>query len=276
MKHINKRSKSKSRSRSKSRSKSRSIDRSSISKKDNISKKDRSKEVFKFFKNTYRLYIIAEATDSKLIKNYEYRQSKLGVTPIKSSPHITMMHIHVNADNPDHHHLIDKMGNINFMFKNIIEKKYHYISPNIYLKSRSDCYEIMGEFLAKVYTHDGEKEQITDFRMVMYLYLEMFLGKSTRQRRDIDGKVFYIYSYKGRELMAVPEYYHGIGVWTPHLSIIKLPILKYQNPKLYKEFKYDDYNVDVLIDEMYGVKGSINSLNMGMHFNRLLFSVNKL
>ena len=261
---------------SKSRSKSRSRSRSKMGRKVNISKKDRSGEVFKFFKNTYRLYMVAEATDPKLIRNYEYRQAKLGVTPIKSKPHITMMHIHVNADNPDHHHLIDRNGFINNMFKNIIEKKYHYMSPSIYLKSTNDCYDIMGEFFAKIYTHDGPKEQITNFRMVLYLYLEMFLNKSHRQRQNIDGRIFYVYSYKGRELIAVPEYYHGVGIWTPHLSIIKLPILKYQNPELYEEFEDEDHDPDVLIDEMTGVKGSINNLNMGMHFNRLTLSAKQI
>jgi hypothetical protein len=221
--------------------------------------------------------MIAEATDEKLIKNYEYRQKKLGVKPIKSKPHITMMHIHINADNPDHHHLIDKAGRVNNMLRKIIEKKYHYVAPSIYLKSSKTYYDIMGEFFAKVFVHDGDRKQITDFRMVLYLYLQMFLGPHTdRVKQDIDGRVFYVYSYNGRELIAVPEYYHGVGVWTPHLSLIKLPHLRKQNPKLYDEFVDEDNDQNVLINEMKGVKGSINYLNMGMHFSKMSLSSKKL
>ena len=234
-------------------------------------------ETFKFFKNTYRMYMIAEATDPKLIKNYRYRQKKLGMKGSKNVPHITMMHIHINSDNPDHLHLVNKAGRTNHLFQKLIEKKYNQISNEIYLKSSNTFYDIMGDFFAKVYVHDGDRKQITDFRMVLYRYLEMYLGKFTkREKVDIDGRVFFVYSYNGRELIAVPEYYHGIGVWTPHLSIIKLTHLRKYNPQLCEEFEEDEYDPDTLINTMKGVKGSMSYLNLGMHFNKIGISVKKV
>jgi hypothetical protein len=234
-------------------------------------------EMFKFFENTYRLYMIAEATDPKLQKNYTYRQNKLGISSSKSIPHITMMHIHINGDNPDISHLIDGAGRVNHMLRKLIEKKYYQIAGDIYLKSSNTYYDIMGDFFAKVYVHDGDRKKITDFRMVLYSYLEMYLGKFTkRERVDIDGRVFFVYSYQGRELIAVPEYYHGIGVWTPHLSLIKLPHLRKENPELYEEFEESNYDIQILIDAMKGVKGSMSYLNLGMHFNKINLSAKKV
>ena len=134
-----------------------------------------------------------------------------------------------------------------------MEQKYHQISPEIYLKSSNTYYDIMGDFFAKIYTHDGDKKQITDFRIVLYMYLEMYLGKFTkREKVDVNGRVFFVYSYRGNELIAVPEYYHGIGVWTPHLSIIKIPTLKRYNPDLLEKFTKDN-DPQILIDIMKGV-----------------------
>lgn len=229
--------------------------------------------VFKYFDDTYRLYMIAEATDQKLQENYEQRQKKLGVIS-KIAPHITMMHIHVNADNPDHKFLINETGKINNVFRKIVENKYQNIANNIYFKSSQSHYDLMGDFFAKVYVYDGDRSIITDFRMALYFYLEMYLGRFTkRERIDIDGRVFFVYSYKGKELIAVPEYYHGIGVWTPHLSIVKLPVLKTQNPELYEKFENAEYDPNILVDAMRGVKGSISYLNMGMHFSKIKLSV---
>ena len=242
----------------------------------NINKKDRANEIFKFFKNTYRMYMIADATDDGLKANYQNRQEALGIKSKNVKPHITMMHIHVNADNPDHLHLLTKAGNINPIFKKLMEKKYYHMAPSVYLRSTNSSYDIMGEFFAKVYLHDGEKKQITDFRMILYLYLQMFLGEFKREYHDIDGRVFHVYSYNGRELLAVPEYYHGVGVWTPHVSIAKLSKIKRKNPDLYDKLESNKFDSQILIDELKGVRGSMNYLNLGMHFNKLSLSAKKI
>ena len=232
--------------------------------------------VFKFFKNTYRMYMIAEATDPKLQQNVENRREKLGVHST-SVPHITMMHIHINADNPDRRFLVDGSGRVNQVFSKLMKNKYDQISDGIYLKSSQSYLDLMGDFFAKIYVNEGDPKIITDFRMTLYLYLELYLGRFTkRERIDIDGRVFFVYSYKGNELLAIPEYYHGIGVWTPHLSLIKLPTLKIQNPILYKKFEDSDYDPNVLIDAMKGVKGSISYLNMGKHFSKLVLSIKEV
>jgi hypothetical protein len=243
-----------------------------------MNREDRAINVFKFFNNTYRLYMIAAATDSNLIQNYEYRRAKLlqghpqGQGSVRI-PHITLMHIHINADNPDKSLIINEDGEINRTLKKILKKKYYEMAPSIYLQSDSELYRIMGDFFAKVYEHDGDHKIITEFRLVFYMYLEIYLGSSHRKRHNIDGRIFFVYSYNDRDLIAVPEYYHGIGVWTPHLSLIKLPHLEKQNPDLYEEFTESNANPLVLVRSMRDVEGSINNLNMGIHFNKITFSV---
>lgn len=238
-----------------------------------ISRKDRAGETFKFFNNTYRLYMIANATDQKLIDNFVMRRSMFGIPESTSvNAHITTMHIHINADNPDHKLLVTDDGKPDPIFRKMMERKYYDLSPSIYLRSSKNRYDIMGEFLAKVYTHDGDVQDITEFRMALYLYLQIYLGTDYyRQRQEIDGRVFYVYSYNGRELIAVPEYYHGKGEWTPHMSIVKLGQIEKYNPKLYDLYDETD-DSRVLVDQMRGIPGSIDSLNMAMHFARFTIS----
>lgn len=276
--------KSKKISKSKKKSK-KSSGRKPINFKKSKSKKSsknkyRNSKTYGVFNRTAKLYMLANATNDSLKSNYSYRLHELGVKSTKVKPHITMMHIHINMDNPDSKHLVKSGKNgliINSLFKNVMSKKYNMMSSDIYLKSKNSYYDILGEFLAKVYIHNGNVQDITDFRMTMYLYLQMYLGEFKRSRVNDNGKVFFIYSYNGRELIAVPEYYHGKGVWKPHLSIVKMNKLSRHNPSLYNRF-VDVYNqnnsdgVRLLTQEMKNVKGSMNSVNMKMHFDEFVIT----
>jgi hypothetical protein len=254
-----------------------------INNRSNKSSKN-TRTTFGFFDSTARLYMMANASNDSLRSNYSYRIDQLGVKPKKIKPHITMMHMHINLDNPDSAHLVKRGKNgliINNLFKQVMTKKYGMLSSNIYLKSRNSSYKIMGDFLAKVYKHDGDINDITDFRMAFYLYLKMYLGEHTRVRREIGYRVFYVYSYNGKELVAVPEYYHGKGVWKPHLSIVKIKKIKRENPALFDEFideyeENEDRGVRVLTRAMKGGKGSMNAVNMKMHFDDFVITAMEL
>ena len=72
-------------------------------------------------------------------------------------------------------------------------------------------------------------------------------------------------------MIAIPEYYHGKGVWEPHLSLIKLNNIQKSNITLYN--LYQENGTIALINKLRGVKGTIDNLNMSIHFNSLRFSV---
>lgn len=226
------------------------------------------------FDSSFKIYFVADATDEKLIKNYFARLKKLKINKNEFKnirPHITMMEIHVNRLNKDHKYIVDSYGQINNILRDLLLQKYQQISPQMYLKSKEGKYEIMGEFVAKIYKLN-DPIYITKFRMILYSYLEMMLGKSTKIiKTDQNNKVYYIYSYNGKELMAVPDYYHGEGIWTPHLSLIKLSKLQNSNNKLYLLFQKN--GLSAIIDALKGVPGKMDDLNMSYHFSSFRISV---
>lgn len=225
------------------------------------------------FNSLYKLYLIADATDNNLINNYHARLDKLKISKfeqMKMKPHISMMDIQINKANPDHRYIIDANGHMVNKLKHILTVKYHQLSPQMYLTSKKGKYQIMGEFMAKVYTAVNSS-YITQFRMSFYKYLEHHLGLAKRSVKYVNGKKYYVYSYNNRELIAIPDYYHGKGIWTPHLSLIKLDKIQKYNPQLY--YAYQKNGINALIYALAGVKGSLDHINMSLHFNSLRISI---
>lgn len=225
------------------------------------------------FRSAHSLFIVARATDKNFIKYFYARLDKLKIdktaqTHIK--PHISMFNVFINTANPDHRHIVDLNSRVVPQLEKLLVAAYHQLSPQMYLVSKKGKYEIMGEFMAKVY-RSVNSMYITHFRMVFYRYLENILGHGTRRIVNTNGQVFYVYSYNGNDLIAVPEYYHGKGVWTPHISLIKLSKLQKSNPALYKEYR--QFGINRLISALANVVGSLDQINMSMHFNSLQISV---
>lgn len=228
------------------------------------------------FKTNYKVYLIADATAYKMTNYYFDRLTSLGIHKKDQSmmkPHITLMEIIVNGENPDHKYIVDAYGQINTSLRELLNTKYQQLSPQMYINSNKQDYEIMGDFLAKIYKSTNSY-YITDFRIAFYKYLEIMLGKSTRNVILFGDKKYFIYSYNGKELMAIPEYYHGKGQWKPHISIIKLDKISKSNPSLFGA--YQKYGVISLIKELLKVKGSIDQLNMSYHFNSLRTPIIKI
>lgn len=225
------------------------------------------------FNSNYKVYLIADATDNKMIDKYYNNLDILKITKKEQKnirPHITLMELIINRENPDHKYIVDEYGQINTTLRELITAKYKQLSPQMYVKSKRDGYEIMGEFLAKIYK-SSNSSYITEFRMALYRYLEIMLGKSSRKVIIYGNKKYFIYSYNGKELIAIPDYYHGKGNWKPHISIVKLDKINKLNPSLY--LIYDKYGIDGLIKPLLKAKGQIEQINMSYHFNTLRISV---
>lgn len=225
------------------------------------------------FKSGYTMYMIADATEPKMLGAYQARLDRLGISKKEQSkikPHISLMQVQINKANPDHLQIIGADGMIRSGLERELENAYKTLSPQMYLISRKGKYEIMGEFMAKVYKAVNSS-YITSFRMTLYKYLEKKLGPSKRKVAILNGKKYFVYSYGGRDLIAVPEYYHGKGVWTPHLSLIRLDKLEKANPQLYDTFQRTD--VKTLVNALIGVKGTLDQVILGYHFGSFRTSI---
>lgn len=91
---------------------------------------------------------------------------------------------------------------------------------------------VMGNFFVRSYEqishpqkYDGDFKgipRITQFRMeAIYGLIESRFGKGTKRIETSNGDTFVVYSYTsktGREELWVPDYYHGKGKWSPHIS----------------------------------------------------------
>lgn len=240
----------------------------------NISKGGNAKNTKnnKIFKSSYKVYLIADAT----YKMAKYFNNRLDILKIDEkmkktlNPHMTLMELIVNREHPDHKYIVDAYGQIPNTLKEILTAKYQQLSPQMYITSKKWDYEIMGEFIAKVYTASNSS-YITEFRMALYKYLEIMLDKSSREVAILDGKKYFIYSYNGKKLIAIPEYYHGKGKWKPHMSIVKLSLINRNNPLLY--LSYQQHGINAIIKPLLQAKGPIEQLNMSYHFNTLRISV---
>ncbi|VBB18406.1 hypothetical protein YASMINEVIRUS_869 [Yasminevirus sp. GU-2018] len=223
------------------------------------------------FPNTRTMYIVADATDQTLIKYFFARMDMLGISANDRKgvkPHISLMEVQINVANPAHTVLLDATtGRVSSVLERFMIQHYASVSPQMYIESIKGNYEIMGDFIAKVYTSQNPT-YITAFRVGFYKFIESYLGKGVRSVTMINNKKFFVYSYKGTPLIAVPEYYHGVGVWKPHLSLVRLDKIQNSNPSLYSAYQ-EKNDVDVLVNALRGVRGSIDSLNMGQHFDSL-------
>ena len=123
------------------------------------------------------------------------------------------------------------------------------------------------ENLYKVNIHDYERQisEQLEFKILKLLNSRTHLHKSIRESN------YFIYSYNGKPLIAVPEYYHGKGKWKPHMSIVKLDKINRSNPSLY--LLYQKYGINALIKPLLKAKGQIETLNMSYHFRSLRISI---
>lgn len=226
-----------------------------------------------YFKSGYKTYLIADVTDQRLRSGYFSRLHRLGIskqTMENIKPHITLMEIIVNRANPDSKYIIDGYGQMVPVLKALLDTKYNQLKNNMRITSSKGRYSVMGDFMAKVY-RASDNTHITSFRMVLYSYLSIMLGRFRRKKITYDGKGYYVYLYNNKELIAVPDYYHGKGNWTPHMSLIRLDKVQKDNLILYNAYKRQ--GLSVLVNALHGSSGSIDNLNLATHFGVLRTSV---
>lgn len=98
-----------------------------------------------------------------------------------------------------------------------------------------------------------KKEVIYAFRKAFREAVQNTLGCKLQRSQSQMCPGYTLYECKGRFLYAVPDYYHGVGVWEPHLSLFNEMHLKNNNRPLFdKEQKLatDNEKLRLLQEEM--------------------------
>jgi len=208
-----------------------------------------------FFNNNTTFYVLANITNQNLVQAIEQRWNILlgqNKKPFNNLPHITILQLEINKANPN--------SNIfwNPTFHNVIRATYTntLASANgLNLTSPMGGYSILGttpKYFVREYIAD-DTNKISTFRIQVYKYIEQQLGQPTKSQRLHNNVNYIIYSYGGNELYAVPEYYHGKGVWVAHLSLANEFDIKNNNAQLFQEFgskNIDDDKRDVLVNKI--------------------------
>lgn len=187
-----------------------------------------------FFKKGYEstyFYIMAKITNDYIYSRLdERRKAILGENASLKNLHITLFQCEINQNHPN--------ANVfqNVDFHEHIKKSYvdAFSKNNITLTSKLGEYDILGtdnKFLVKKYTAN-DSQIITEFRKQIYQYLDKQFGSGIKKEKQD----FVVYNYNGQDLIAVPRHSHGVGVWTPHVSIINTNELKKLNPTLYNQY----------------------------------------
>ncbi len=191
-----------------------------------------------FFKNTTKLYLMANITDKSIYDRLDERRALLlrGNQPKQPILHITLLQFEINQDHPYSYifYSRDFHSNLKRYFNSTMVKN------KVTLSSGFGEYDLLGKgenkFFVKMYK-PNKKMEITKFRTKIYGYLERELGKPKIRKKVVGGKTYVVFYYDKQELIAIPDFYYGKGVWTPHVSILNIGDIRAYNKPLYRKYK---------------------------------------
>lgn len=227
---------------------------------------------------------------------YSYLQNNLqkfnfvNSRPLSSPLHMSLLQFEINMDHP-----LNKIGqstnqNNNFAYKTPsntkeLTNKFKTFISGIYLKFNfieifyntefeTSRYTILGrdnKFLVQEFDYNlnvsNDRPQITNFRVYFYNKLleyiksiDSLITNYTRREETIQNIKYTLlfYGSNPEPLFAIPDYYWGDGVWTPHVSLLQLDNLpsesdiqtKISDTKYKKiKFVYDNNNINDVVLE---------------------------
>ena len=188
-----------------------------------------------FYKNNTgaKIFIMYYFDDPEKIL-FEQRKSCLTSNSKKPyEPHLTLFQIEFNTQ----HHLWRKVKKAlkSSEFGETIQEAYNNVFYNSTLIYNQGGYTLLGhkngipQFFAKDF---GSDANITLFRMAIYNFIQNVIRTDEffRKERKINGKNWFEYCYpktnSRKSLFVVPGHSHGVGVWTPHITICHIQDLK--------------------------------------------------
>lgn len=239
-----------------------------------------------YFPNTRKYYILAKITDQNILNRLNERRAVL----LKNAPpaddlHVTLLQFEINSQHPNANIFDDPA--FHRAIRGFYDDKIAGISPraaagatshSLILQYMRKKYDLLGQglnkFFVKVYA-PSNSYAITHFRTEFYNYLDRALGNSVM--RDDTVKNYKVLNYRGVDLIAIPKFYYGPGVWKPHISILNTGELKTYNPALYSEFA-NKTNTDDQIKVLLGPIeksgfGPIGNIDMRKDITSLIISL---
>lgn len=234
---------------------------------------------FPFTSNSI-IYVMANVTDSYKLERLSERRSVLlnGGSAKNSALHITLMELHININHDSSSMFSDEkfQAAIATAYINTIQ------ASKLKLTSELGCYDLIGasekKFYVKDYKPDDEKV-ITKFRTEIYNIITFLVGSYDikPEIKEISGKKFHVFSYQGKELFAVPDYYRGTGNWKPHISLASTDDLEKNNTNLFRTFSSKTSKEDkmsVLFQPIWNAKFQpIGPIHMDTHVSEIVVSI---
>lgn len=169
--------------------------------------------------------------------------------------HITLLNILFNKDAPQaiKDVLLDAQDNIKPHIATAVSDLYSDLykanAPILIDGTIGESYVIKGEWIAKVldFQNPSDRDSISKFRRGFYhLITNEFLQRGYRLNREENKQNHTVTSvvagpgiYHPIEIYAVPSYYYGQGVITPHVSLCSIPDIKLNNRRLYDDFELE-------------------------------------
>lgn len=236
----------------------------------------------KAFTNSKMFYITANIREpSNLATSLDQRTNLLlkGKPPKNQSPyHITLLQFEINTDHVDSKFFETHLSELRDYALFAYDTSFAYNGTKLtYVQGK---YDLLGQtankFLCKIYNvQNGHKRQITLFRKQVYAYLKQKLGEYTIENNTANNG-FAIFSLKGKPLIAVPAYYYGIGVWTPHVSIVNTGDVMIHNKELYDNYVTQNNQLAVLLQPIYSSRlRPLGDICMNNDIGSLTVSVGK-
>lgn len=199
------------------------------------------------FDNMASMFIMVTIRDPVVKKSYNKKIMKLlgkNNRPENDLLHFTLLNIIINEDHADSDIFKEKR-----FLRHIRRSFDEYLVGTTLTPTKYKLLGVSKKFFAKVYRPD-DQEDISDFRVSIYKYLNKGLGTFKRGYYEIDGVEYYIYSFNGEELYAVTGFHHGRTIWVPHLSIVSDKDISIHNEKLFNKYekkKTDDDKKNLLV-----------------------------
>lgn len=185
------------------------------------------------FENTTAMYIMADITNKHIIDRLDERRKYLllGHLPLQDVLHLTLLQLEINQDHPLASYFQDQT-----FHKKIAEiYKLTMQKDNVVLQSVPGSYDLYGQTENKYYVKLLEPDQklsITRFRKTLYHFIREWLGPYTIYEKQ----KYYVFQIHNIDLFAVPDFYYGVGIWSPHISIVNTADIRKYNYALYENY----------------------------------------
>jgi len=231
-----------------------------------------------FFKNNTKFFIMANVSNHTILTEIDKRRKLLllGNSPVHNDVHLTLLQFNINQDHPDSEFFYDPVFHRRIwdFYDDSMRKK------SLTLKYIRGFYDLLGlsdkKFFAKIYQPE-QPELITEFRKQIYKYIESELGKYKIKKKKFGKDMYYVFNLNGEDLISVPDFYFGIGVWTPHVSVVNIKDVAKYNEKLYKKYsnsKTERSKLNTLLQPILKAKfGPIGDIIMDRDVNFLKVSL---